>query len=303
MSQAQDTRMVAARSSGGARAFRPRSRTKDFLRALTRPLAGKIGLGLIGLVVFAALAAPLLAPYSPTKIDVVNRLHGPSAKHFFGTDETGRDVFSRVLYGGRISLRVGLISVSIAVLLGVSLGLISGFYGGVADLLIMRLIDIMLAFPGFLLALAIIAMLGPSLINAMIAVGIGEAPGFARLVRGSVLSVKEQDFVLASQVVGASNRRLMWHHILPNTISPVVVLATLDFPVAILIAASLSFLGLGAQPPSAEWGAMLVSGRVFIQTAPWLMNYPGLAIFVTVLGFNLFGNVIRDALDPRVART
>jgi peptide/nickel transport system permease protein len=161
-------------------------------------------------------------------------------------------------------------------------------------------VDVMLAFPGFLLALAIIAMLGPSLLNAMIAVGIGEAPGYARLVRGAVLAIKQQDYVLAARVLGASNARLMRSAVLPNTIAPVVVLATLGFPVAVLAAAALSFVGLGAQPPSPEWGAMIVSGRTFITTAPWLINFPGLAIFITVLGFNLFGNAVRDALDPRL---
>jgi len=284
------------------RRWRRRSRVGDFVRALMRSIAGKLGAVLILLVVFVALAAPVIAPYDPLAIDIPHRLEGPSATHLFGTDETGRDVFSRVLFGSQISLRVGVIAVSIALGLGVTLGLIAGFYGGVTDLLVMRLIDIMQAFPGFLLALAIIAMLGPSLMNAMIAVGIGESPGFARLVRGSVLAVKGQDYVMAARVVGAPNGHIMRRQVLPNALSPIVVLATLEFPVAILIAASLSFLGLGAQPPSPEWGAMLVEGRTFITTAPWLINFPGLAIFVTVLGFNLFGNAVRDALDPRLQK-
>lgn len=282
------------------RQWRQRARSVEFARTLLRTIPGKLGSALIILVALVALGAPIIAPYDPVAIDIPNRLQGPSLAHFFGTDETGRDVFSRVIYGSRISLRVGLVSVTLAVILGVTLGLVSGFYGGIVDLLVMRLIDIMLAFPGFLLALAVIAMLGPSLTNAMIAVGIGEAPGFARLVRGSVLSVKEQDYVLAARVIGASNPHIMRRQVLPNTLAPIVVLATLEFPVAILIAASLSFLGLGAQPPSPEWGAMLVSGRTFITTAPWLINFPGLAIFVTVLGFNLFGNAVRDAMDPRL---
>jgi peptide/nickel transport system permease protein len=277
-----------------------RSAFGDFRRALLRTSTGRIGAGVILLVVATACLAPLVAPYPPLAINPPNRLVGPSLGHVFGTDELGRDVFSRVLYGSQISLEVGIVSVSIAVVLGVLLGLLSGFYGGVVDLLVMRVVDVMLAFPGFLLALAIIAMLGPSLLNAMIAVGIGEAPGYARLVRGAVLAIKQQDYVLAARVLGASNARLMRSAVLPNTIAPVVVLATLGFPVAVLAAAALSFVGLGAQPPSPEWGAMIVSGRTFITTAPWLINFPGLAIFITVLGFNLFGNAVRDALDPRL---
>jgi peptide/nickel transport system permease protein len=282
------------------RQSRRRTEWGAFWRALARTTPGRLGGAIIVFLVVVALAAPLVAPYAPLKIDVIHRLEGPSAAHLFGTDEVGRDVFSRVLYGARISLRVGVIAVAIALALGITLGMVSGFYGGVVDIVIMRVIDIMLAFPGFLLALAIIAMLGPSLTNAMIAVGIGETPGFARLVRGSVLSVKAQDYVLAQRVLGATNRRIMWRGVLPNVLSPIVVLGTLEFPVAILAAASLSVLGLGAQPPAPEWGAMLVSGRSFITTAPWLINFPGLAIFVTVLGFNLFGNAVRDALDPRL---
>ena len=287
--------MLAARTT-----WRQRSRTAQFFRALFKTATGKLGGGLILFVVFVALAAPLIAPYDPLALDVSNRLSPPSLKHFFGTDETGRDVFSRVLYGARISLRVGVIAVSIAVTIGAILGMVAGFYGGIPDMLIMRFVDILLAFPGFLLALAIMAMLGPGLIKAMIAVGIGSAPGFARLVRGSVLSAKQQDYVMAARVIGASDGHIMRRQITPNVLAPAVILATLEFPVAILIAASLSFLGLGAQPPSPEWGAMVVSGRTFIRTAAWLINFPGIAIFVTVLGFNLFGNAVRDALDPRL---
>lgn len=282
------------------RRARRRSGALDFARALYRTMPGRIGSTVLLLLIGTALLAPTFAPYSPTKIDIPNRLTGPSARHFFGADDIGRDVFSRVLYGSRISLSVGVVSVAIALLCGVTLGMIAGFYGGAVDTLIMRFFDILLAFPGFLLALAIVAMLGPSLTNAMIAVGIGEAPGFARLVRGSVLSVKEKDYVTAARVVGASPARIMGTAVFPNVLAPIVILATLQFPVAILAAASLSFLGLGAQPPSPEWGSMLVAGRTFITTAPWLINFPGLAIFVTVLGFNLFGNAVRDAMDPRL---
>lgn len=274
----------------------------DVARAIFRTPSGRLGGGIIVLVVFVALAASILAPHSPTAIDIPERLQPPSLAHLFGTDETGRDVFSRVLYGSRISLQVGFIAVAIAVSFGVTLGILAGFYGGVVDLVIMRVVDVMLAFPGFLLALAIIATLGPGLQNAMVAVGIGEAPGFARLVRGTVFQAAQRDYILSARALGASNPRIMGRHILPNVLAPIVVLATLEFPVAILIAASLSFLGLGAQPPSPEWGAMLVAGREFIRSSPWLINFPGMAIFVTVLGFNLFGNAVRDALDPRLRR-
>jgi peptide/nickel transport system permease protein len=300
MAQVQETTQDIPVSSLAGRQWRQRSGALGFARALLGTGPGRIGGMIILLLICTAIFAPAIAPYDPIKIDVPHRLTAPSAQHLFGADDIGRDVFSRVVYGSRISLRVGVVSVAIALAFGVTLGMIAGFYGGGVDTIIMRFIDILLAFPGFLLALAIVAMLGPSLTNAMIAVGIGEASGFARLVRGSVLSVKEKDYVTAAQVVGASNMRIMRTAVLPNVLAPIVILTTLLFPVAILAAASLSFLGLGAQPPSPEWGSMLVAGRTFITTAPWLINFPGLAIFITVLGFNLFGNAMRDAMDPRL---
>lgn len=299
--------MVEVKTEQAAAPIVLRQQTKHrlgsgFLRALFRPLPGKIGGIVLLIMILTALAAPLIAPFSPYSERIQDRLSAPSTHYLFGTDETGRDVFSRVLYGSRISLTVGIVAVAIALTLGVTAGLVAGYYGGIIDTLIMRLVDIMLAFPGFLLALAIIAMLGPSLRNAMIAVGIGSSTGFARLVRGSVLSIKEQDYVMAAQVLGAPSRRIMRAHVLPNALSPIIVLATLELPAAILVAASLSFLGLGAQPPSPEWGAMLVDGREYIQTAWWLITFPGIAIFVTVLGFNLFGNALQDALNPRLRK-
>lgn len=281
---------------------RQRSRRFDFARAIAKTYPGRIGGFVIILIILLAIFAPLIAPADPYAIDPVNRLQPPSTDNFFGTDETGRDVFSRVIYGSRISLQVGVIAVAISMSLGVLFGLTSGYYGGTVDTIIMRFIDILLAFPGFLLALAIIAMLGPSLTNAMIAVGVGSAPGFARLVRSVVLSVRNTDYVVAARVIGASHFHIMRNQVLRNVMAPVIVLATLEFPLAILIAANLSFLGLGAQPPTPEWGAMVVAARTFIRTEPWLINFPGLAIFVTVLGFNLFGNAVRDALDPRLRK-
>ena len=297
-----DVNAESQQAATALRVFKPRKRSVDFARTILRSYPGRIGGAVMLMMILLALVAPVVAPYDPLGQDIVDRLQSPSIHHLFGTDETGRDIFSRILYGSRISLTVGIVAVSIAMAIGVTLGLIAGYYGGLVDTLLMRVVDIMLAFPGFLLALAIIAMLGPSLRNAMIAVGIGSSTGFARLVRGSVLSVKENDYVMAAHVVGAPNGRIMRSHVLPNALTPIIVLATLELPASILVAASLSFLGLGAQPPSPEWGAMLVDGRSYIQTAWWLITFPGIAIFVTVLGFNLFGNALQDALNPRLRR-
>ncbi|HET7035432.1 MAG TPA: nickel transporter permease, partial [Thermomicrobiaceae bacterium] len=293
---AKDASVERRAPAGGLHAFKPRRRSVDFARTIYRSYPGRIGGGVMLVIILLAVIAPLIAPYSADGQQIAVRLQSPSLQHFFGTDELGRDIFSRILYGSRISLTVGIVAVAIALAIGVTVGLVAGFYGGVVDMLLMRIVDIMLAFPGFLLALAIIAMLGPSLRNAMIAVGIGSSTGFARLVRGSVLSIKENDYVMAAHVIGAPNARIMRTHVLPNALTPIIVLATLELPATILIAAGLSFLGLGAQPPSPEWGAMLVDGRSYIQTAWWLITFPGIAIFVTVLGFNLFGNALQDAL-------
>jgi peptide/nickel transport system permease protein len=276
-----------------------RSAYRDFVVALLRTSSGRIGTAIIVMVVLVALSAPIVAPFSPLAVDPPDRLQAPSSAHLMGTDELGRDVLSRVLYGSQISLQVGIVSVSIAVILGVLIGLCAGFYGSRVDLLLMRVVDVMQAFPGFLLALAIVAMLGPSLPNAMIAVGIGEAPGYARMVRGSVLSIKNQDYVVAARVLGASNVRIVRSAVLPNVLAPSSCWPRL---------ASLSRCSPRPRSHSSglvpsrrlEWGAMIVSGRNFITNAPWLINFPGLAIFVTVLGFNLFGNAVRDALDPRL---
>ncbi len=256
------------------------------------------GLFLIGCLVTLAAIGPWISPYNPLIPDPINRLIGPSKIHPFGTDSLGRDILSRVIYGSRISIIIGLIAVSISLVPGTFLGLLSGYYGKKLDEPVMRFMDIMLAFPAILLAIFITAILGPNLLNTMIAVGIVYVPHYARIVRSSVLSLKEQEFVEAVRSIGGSNLRIITLHILPNTIPPIIVYATLGMGTAVLQAAALGFLGLGAQPPTPEWGAMLSEGRQYIQNAPHVAAFPGLAIFTLVLGFNLFGDGLRDLLDP-----
>jgi peptide/nickel transport system permease protein len=278
----------------------PRFGPLAFFRRLFRTTQAQLGGALVLLLVVTALFAPALAPHDPYELMVGPPMAPPSRAYPFGTDDLGRDMLSRIMYGSRITVQIGLISVSLALGIGVTIGLLAGFYGGAIDNLLMRFTDLALAFPGFLLTLAIVAVLGPGLTNAMIAVGIGAFPGFARLVRGSVLSVRETEYVAAARVLGATPARIILRAILPNVLAPIVVLATLAFPLAVLDAAALSFLGLGAQPPTPEWGALLIDGRNYLRSAPHLVNVPGAAIFVTVLGFNLIGNSLRDALDPRL---
>ena len=259
-----------------------------------------IGLGVFVLVVLFSLLAGWLASYDPVAISPVDYLQAPSSAHWFGTDSYGRDVLSRTLYGGRVSLRVGLLSVAVAAVIGVSLGLLSGFYGGVVDGAIMRFIDMLMAFPGLLLALGVVALLGPGMTNVIIAVGISGIPGYARTIRGCVLSAREEVYVEAARSVGCRDRRIVIRHLLPNVFGPVVVISTLDIAWAILTASSLSFLGLGAQPPTPEWGLMLSEGRSALREAPWQTVFPGLMIMLSVLSVNLFGDGLRDALDPRM---
>jgi peptide/nickel transport system permease protein len=271
-----------------------------FVVRLLRHRSAIVGLVLLGLVIGAAIFAPVLAPFAPDKIGAGQRLQPPSARHLFGTDALGRDMFSRVLFGAQIALQVGAITLAIAAIGGTFIGLVSGYYGGWLDLILMRLIDLQLAFPGIFLALAIVTILGPGLNNAMLAIGIGSIPGFARLVRGAVMSVKAQDYILAARALGIPNHRILLRTVLPNVLPPIIVLSTLLFPSAVLAAAGLSFIGLGAQPPSPDWGALLVDGQVYLRDAPWLFNFPGLAIFVVVMGSNLVGNALRDILDPQL---
>lgn len=273
-----------------------RTRPARWRLFLRRPLALP-GTLIVGLVAFVALAAPLIAD-DPLRQDMGAVLEGPSRTHPLGVDDVGRDVWSRVAWGARTSLAVGLVAATIGLVVGVALGLAAGYVGGWGDSLIMRLIDTILAFPTLVLALAITATLGPSLRNAMIAVGIVAVPRYARLVRGQVLTLRESDFVLAARAVGVPPARIALRHILPNVASSLIVLTSLNIAGAILAEASLSFLGLGAQPPSPSWGSMLSRGRDYLEIAPWTALGPGLAIFVTVLGFNFLGDTLRDALDP-----
>ncbi|GLI36755.1 ABC transporter permease [Geobacter hydrogenophilus] len=259
--------------------------------------------GCVVLLLFAvSLLAPYITPWDPHAIDAYHVLLPPSTDHWFGTDELGRDVFTRVVYGARISLKVGFVSVGIAVAIGVVLGLVSGFYGGIVDTVIMRFVDIMLCFPTFFLILAVIAFLEPSIWYIMAIIGLTGWMGVARLVRAEVLSLRERDFILAARALGASDARIIFRHILPNALSPVLVSATLGVAGAILTESALSFLGIGVQPPTPSWGNILTSGKDYIEFGWWLSLFPGLAILVTVLAYNLLGEGIRDALDPRLNR-
>ncbi len=260
---------------------------------------GMIGVVMLLVLVALAVLAPVIAPDNPIEITSAI-LKPPSTQHLMGTDNFGRDIFSRVLYGARISLRMGFIAIAIATVIGTTMGIVGGTYGGWVDSSLMRLVDAMMAFPGILLALAITSMLGTGLTNAMIAVGISFIPSFARLVRASTLQVRGTTYVEAAQAIGCRTSRLIYRHILPNVLTPILVLATLGIASAILIGAALSFLGLGAQPPTAEWGIMLADGRQFMRGAWWIMAFPGLAITITVMAANLLGDGLRDALDPRL---
>jgi peptide/nickel transport system permease protein len=258
-----------------------------------------VGLGVVTLVILAAIFAPLLAPYDPIQQSWSAVRKAPSAAYWLGTDEAGRDLLSRIIFGARASLSAGVISVAIAIGVGVPLGLLAGYTGGLVDGLISRLTDAMLAVPFLILAIALAAFLGPSLGNAMIAIGVTATPIFVRLTRGQVLAVKGEDYVEAARAVGNPHWRIALRHILPNVLPALLVQATLTVATAIIAEASLSFLGLGQQPPAPSWGSMLNSAQRFLVNAPWMAVWPGLAIFLTVLSFNLLGDGLRDALDPR----
>ncbi len=260
------------------------------------------GAAIVLVLFLLSIFAPFITPCSPDDLDAYHVLLPPSSAHWLGTDELGRDVFTRIIYGARVSLKVGFVSVTIAVLVGTVAGLCAGYYGGWIDQIIMRFVDIMLCFPSFFLILAVIALLDPSIWYIMAVIGLTGWMGVARLVRAEVLSLKEREFVLAARGIGASDLRIIFRHILPNAMSPVLVAATLGVAGAILTESALSFLGIGVQPPTPSWGNMLTAGKDYLEFAWWLSLFPGLAILVTVMAYNLIGEGLRDALDPRIAR-
>lgn len=279
------------------------SQIKEFLfiiNLLKKNPSAIVGLSIIIVLVIIAIFAPLISPSDPIKINLPQRLQAPSWQHLMGTDEAGRDILSRVIYGSRISLKIGIIIVGIAVFIGTFFGLISGYFGGKIDNLIMRLMDIIIAFPPFVLAVAIAAAMGPSLLNAMLAVAIVQIPKFARLSRGETLSLREKEFITAARLSGSSSFQIILYHILPNCLSSIVVLSTLSIGESIIYTASLSFIGLGAQPPVPEWGAIVSVGRKYLMDQWWYSTLPGLMILITVMGFNLLGDALRDILDPRI---
>lgn len=282
---------------------RPRaSNWQIFYGKLKRNKAALIGGYLILFLIIVALVGPYLTTYDPTKVDYSLQLLKPSADHWFGTDHNGRDIFTRIIHGMSITLFVGFSSVFIGALIGIPLGIFSGYYGGMLDTVIMRIVDVLLAFPGILLAIALVSVLGGSTTNVIIAVAVFSVPNFARIVRGSTLSVYKLEYVDAVKALGASDLRIIFKHILPNIVSPIIVQATLRIAIAILVASSLSFLGLGAQPPEPEWGAMLSDGRSYMFDHPHVALFPGLAIVLVVLAFNIFGDGLRDALDPKMKK-
>lgn len=299
--------------------LRSRGLWRDAFRETTRKRSALLGLVLLAFLLFLAVFAPLIAPDRPNRTHTNKDVPGyvkprsppcvhafgcdeKKPQHILGVDENSRDVFSRLVYGARVSLLAGVVSVTFAVVIGTLLGLVSGFYGRWADALIMRTMDVLLAFPALLLAITIVTVLGRGLFNAVIAISTVTIPVYARVVRASVLSVREMDFVTADRALGVSNLRILWHRVLPNSLTPLVVQATLGVATAVLEIAALSFLGLGVQPPQAEWGSMLAANRNFVFTAPHLVFFPGLMIMLNVLAFNLIGDGFRDALDPRLNR-
>ena len=278
----------------------------EFYRQFKKNKTALVGLYIVVILFICAIFAPFITSYDPLIQDLQNRLIPPmwneagSMAHILGTDDFGRDLFTRIIYGSRISLMIGVVSVGISLTFGLVMGACAGYFGGMVDTIIMRIVDIMLSIPAILLAIVIVSILGPDLVNAMIAIGIVGIPAFARIVRASVLAEKEKEYVIASRINGSSSFRLITKVILPNCTTPMIVQATMGFGGAVLEAAGLSFLGLGAQPPFPEWGAMLADSLQFITTASWMIMYPGMAIFLTVMGFNLVGDGLMDVLDPKM---
>lgn len=282
--------------------YKRRGMAKEILRRLMRNKMAVAGLVIIVVLILLAVFADVFIDYDADCIaqDIPNRLKGPSAEHWFGTDEFGRDIFARLIYGSRVSLLVGLVSVIVAMFVGGTLGAVAGYYGGTIDNVIMRVMDVLLAVPSILMAITIVAALGTNLIYVMIAIGVSGVPGFARIVRAAVMSVKDQEFVESAKAIGATNTTVIIREIIPNCMAPIIVQATLGVAGSILSTASLSFIGLGVQPPSPEWGAMLSGGRNYLRDAAHITLFPGLAIVITVLALNLLGDGLRDALDPRL---
>lgn len=289
-----------AEEVAGARIARSESAFWHLMKRLFRNKAAVFGLVIIVLMFLCAIAAPLIATHDYAKQDLPSMLQSPSRAHLFGTDEFGRDIFSRVIYGSRVSLKVGFLAVGISLFAGLLLGSIAGYYGRILDSAICALVDIALAFPMTLLAIAIIAILGPGLFNVCLAIALSSWGSFARITRGQFLSLKSQEFIEAAKILGYSDLRIILRHILPNSLAPLVVLTTLEVPKAIIVEATLSFLGLGIQPPLPSWGSIMSSGRSFLFDAPWITVFPGLMIILIVMGFNLFGDALRDTLDPRL---
>lgn len=281
-------------------AKRQRTKTQETWRRLKKNRWAVAGLIIIFLLALLALFANQIAPYGYNDQNYMRMLEGPSRENLLGTDNLGRDVLSRIIHGSRLSLSIGFITTSIGLLAGGFLGSLAAFYGGWIDNLIMRFMDIILAIPGFIFAIALVTVLGPSLTNLMIAVGINTIPYFARIIRSSVLSTKENEFIEAARVIGSSDLWIIFKHLIPNSLAPILVQATLRIGDTIIIASGLSFLGLGAQPPLPEWGALLSAGRGYLRVAWWMATFPGIAIMITVLAFNLLGDGLRDALDPRL---
>jgi peptide/nickel transport system permease protein len=300
MSGAQTTETPLATVPGLAHVAKLPERRFDTLKRLRRHPSAMVGGVLLAIILALTLLAPLIAPYDPIKTFPRESRAAPSMDHWLGTDQLGRDVLSRILWGGRVSLMLGLISVAIGGVAGTLLGLLAGYFRGFVEIVIMQFIDILLAFPGFLLALAAVSVLGTGINNVMIAVGIALVPGFARVVRSSTLTVREMTYVESARTIGVGHVRTMYRYILPNVLAPILVLATIEVAGAILTGAALSFLGLGAQPPKAEWGLMVNEGRRFLRGAWWITTFPGVAIMLSVIAINLLGDALRDVLDPRL---
>jgi peptide/nickel transport system permease protein len=302
MSQSADASTNNARILAQSTSLRPRASTtflQDALRQLTHSRSAIAGAVILLAIILAAIFADHVTPYDPIAPDPRSNQQSPRPSHPFGTDELGRDILTRVIYGARISLWVGVVSVAISASAGLILGLAAGYYSRWPDMLIMRAMDIMLAFPSIMLALGVVAILGPGMINVMIAVGISYIPHYARIVRASVMETRVNTYIEAARVVGCRDVRIMFVHIVPNSITPLIVISTLGIGVAILIAAGLSFLGLGVQPPTPEWGTMVSRGRTFMRQSWWIAAFPGLATMLTVMAINLFGDGLRDVLDPK----